>query len=98
MSQFSLLFGIQSDAYTVACFFYLLLTIRAALRANNSKAKSSRPLSVAIIAWILFGINEYVAHVYGTNIRVDLLFLSPIILVISVYATGSFIKSLFIPE
>ena len=76
----------------VAVFFLGLLITRVGVNKKNIRVKFSWPLLLAFISWVLFGINEYIAHLYESNIRLDLLLSWPVMLAISVYATYFFIK------
>ena len=68
-------------AWLVAGAFLLAgAVVRAAFRGR----KWTWPLLASAVAWFLFGCNEYVAHARGWDIRVDLLFGWPVLLVWSI--------------
>lgn len=84
--------GQAHRAFLVAVFF-VVLTVFAKL-TDKAPSRSYWSMILAVFAWVLFGINEYVAHVNKSNIRIDLLLFGPPIIVISIYAVASFVKGL----
>ena len=76
----------------VASLFLGLLIISVLVNKENIRVKYSWPLLLAFSSWALFGINEYIAHLYKSNIRIDLLLTVPLIMAISVYAAYFFIR------
>ena len=85
----------EERAFIVAFVFVGLIVISVLVNKGNIGLKYIWPLLLAFCSWILFGINEYVAHSNKTNIRIDLLFFGPLIMTISLYAIYSFMKGIF---
>ena len=80
-------------AFIIAIVFLVLLVINAVI--NKGKIKYIWPLLLAVCSWLLFGLNEYIAYSNKIDIRIDLLFVGPAIIVISIFAIYSFIKNAF---
>ena len=85
-------------AFIVAFVYVGLIVISGLVNKGKIKLKYAWPLLLAFCSWFLFGINEYIAHSNKTNIRIDLLFFGPLIMLVSIYAVYSFIKSYFSRE
>ncbi len=68
-----------------ACIFFLFAILLFARRDSSARFV---PFLLAITGavWILFGLNELVAKRHGWDIRVDLLFLWPSVLLLSLVA------------
>jgi len=82
-------------AIIIAFVFIGLLIINAIINKGKLRLKLVWPLLLAFISWLLFGINEYIAHSNKANIRIDLLFFGPLIMAISLFSIYKFIKGLF---
>ena len=84
----------EERAFIVAFVFAGLIVFRTIANKEKFTLRSIWPLLLALVAWILFGINEYIAHSNKANIRIDLLFFGPVMMAISLYAMYSFVKGL----
>ena len=81
-------------AFYVSLIFIALLVIDIVAHKGYIRIKQLWPLLLAFVSWLLFGVNEYIAHSNKTDIRIDLLFFGPLIMAISIFAIYSFVKSL----
>ena len=82
-------------AFIAAAIFIGLVIVAVFVNKGTIKIKPIMPLLMAFGCWVLFGINEYIAHSTKTDIRIDLLFFGPAIMLISAYAIYAFMKCLF---
>ena len=82
-------------AFIAAFVFVGLLIISVLINKGRIRIKFTWPLLLAFCAWVLFGINEYIAYSNKMDIRIDLLFFGLLIMAISIFAVYSFIRSLF---
>jgi len=69
-------------ALIISSIFLLFFVVCIALKKRVAWTRSW-PLLLAAIAWALFAYNEHLAHRKGWNIRVDLLFTWPILVLLS---------------
>ncbi|MGI8838770.1 MAG: hypothetical protein ACR2H4_19330 [Pyrinomonadaceae bacterium] len=74
--------------------FWCLLLLTFILRTWRPQARTL-PMIVAASAWVLFGLLEYEAYRERANIRVDLLFTWPALLLVTVACCGLWLYSLF---
>lgn len=72
-------------AYVVASLFAVLF-VASLLRAGTFQPRRHLVILFAVVAWMLFGLNEVRAQANGWNIRVDLLISWPIVLAVSIAA------------
>ena len=84
--------------FAVSCVFFLgYFVIR--LFGRKLPSVRSRPLLIPAIAWALFAVWELFCSAQQYNIRVDLLFIYPVLIVVSIIglsvSIGSLISSLF---
>ena len=84
----------EERAFIAAFVFIALIVFSIIVNKGKVSLRGLWPLLLAFCAWILFGINEYIAHSNKANIRIDLLFFGPVIMAISVFAIYSFVKGL----
>ena len=82
-------------AFIIAFFFLGLLFINIFINKGKIRIRFEWPMILAFSSWVLFGVNEYIAHSNKTDIRIDLLFFGPLIMAISIFAIFSFVISLF---
>lgn len=71
-------------AFMVAALFAILFVV-SLLRTGTFKPRHLVML-FAVLAWVLFGLNEVQAQANGWNIRVDLLVSCPVVLAVSIAA------------
>jgi hypothetical protein len=81
-------------ALGVSLVFWGLLLLSLVLRAWRPHVRTL-PLLVAASAWVLFGLLEYGAYRERANIRVDLLFTWPALLLLTLICSGFWLYSLF---
>ena len=81
-------------ALLVAALFFALMAIAVYLNKYKGKEVRLLPISIAFLVWVLLGINEYFAHAYRWDIRVDLVLYWPVALGISIFALIVFIRDL----
>jgi len=80
-------------AYLMAGGFAVLFGI-SVFRAGGFKPRIHILILAAVLLWILFGLNEYQAKQKGWDIRVDLLFFGPVLLVVSVASAWRGVRSI----
>ena len=81
-------------AFGVSLIFWGLLLHSLILRGWRPHARTL-PLLVAAAAWVLFGLLEYEAYRERANIRVDLLFTWPALLLVTAACCVVWLYSLF---
>jgi len=64
-----------------ACFALVAVVLRLARR--RAPALTDRPALLCTALWVFWGINEHAAKLYGWNIRIDIVFLWPILAVVT---------------
>jgi len=64
-----------------ACFALAAVILRLAKR--RAPALADRPAVLCTALWLFWGINEHAARLYGWNIRVDIVFLWPILAIVT---------------
>ncbi|MCU0898780.1 MAG: hypothetical protein MUC55_14955 [Burkholderiales bacterium] len=69
-----------------ACFALAAVILRAAKR--RAPALAERPALLCTALWVFWGINEHAAKLYGWNIRIDTVFLWPILAVVTLACVG----------
>lgn len=74
-------------AFMVAAMFAILFVV-SLVRTGTFKPRHLVML-LAVLAWVLFGLNEVQAQAKGWNIRVDLLVSCPVVLAVSIAAAWS---------
>lgn len=72
-------------AYLVAALFAILF-VASLLRSRTFKLRRHLAMLLAVLAWVLFGLNEQQAQAHGWNIRIDLFVTWPIVLAVSLAA------------
>jgi hypothetical protein len=92
MDVFQVLFWLASPfvmhpelTFVVAALFAVLL-VASPLRTERFRPRYHVTMLIAMVAWIMFGLNEFQARANGWNIRVDLLFGLPILLAVTLVA------------
>jgi len=80
-------------AMLVAAVFALMLVI-ARSHTLLKKNVPTFPVLLALIMWLSFGILEYYAKRGGWNIRVDLLFFGPVIMLTTIFAVVKYSRGL----
>jgi hypothetical protein len=80
-------------AFVVSCVFFLGYSAMRLLKRRFSTVRSW-PLLVPAFAWMLFALWEWFCAIKKYNIRVDLFFIYPILIVASVYGLSVSIGSL----
>lgn len=81
-------------AFGVSLIFWSFLLLFVMLRGWRPYLRTI-PLLIAALAWMMFGLFEYVAYWERANIRVDLLFTFPGLLIVTVICCGIWLYSLF---
>ena len=74
-----------------ACFAVAAVILRLARR--RVPALADRPALLCTALWVFWGINEHAAKLYGWNIRVDTVFLWPILAIVTLACVGLTIAS-----
>jgi len=69
-----------------ACFAVAAVILRLARRRVPGLA--DRPAILCTALWVFWGINEHAAKLYGWNIRVDTVFLWPILAIVTLACVG----------
>jgi hypothetical protein len=69
-----------------ACFALAALILRVAKR--RAPALADRPALLCTALWLFWGINEHAAKLYGWSIRVDTVFLWPILAIVTLACVG----------
>ena len=82
-------------AFIGAFIFIVLVVISVLVNRGRFRLKYIWPLLLAFCFWILFGINEYIMYSTKADLRIDLLLFGPALILVSVFAIYSFIRSLF---
>ena len=77
--------GHPERAFIMAGVFVILL-VASAIRAEGFKPRIHRIILMAVVLWVLFGLNENQAKAKGWDIRVDLLLFYPVLFVLSISA------------
>ena len=85
-------------AFVAAMIFVGLCIAMIVIGKGKIRVKQLQPMLLAIFFWLLFALNEYIAHANKTDIRIDLLAFGPFIMGITVYAIYSFVKVLLSRE
>ena len=80
-------------AFMAALVFLAFFVIAVVMHKGAIRIKELWPLLAAFAFWLLFALNEYIAHANKTNIRIDLLAFGPFIMALSVFAVYVFVKS-----
>lgn len=77
-----LMAGRPERALAAAAGFALAAVILRIAR-RRAPALADRPAALCAALWIFWGINEHAARVYGWNIRIDIVFLWPILAIVT---------------
>lgn len=75
-----------------ACFAIAAVVLRIAKR--RVPALADRPVILCTALWVFWGINEHAAKLYGWNIRVDIVFLWPILAIVTLACVGLTLASI----
>lgn len=73
-------------------FFLGYLTIY--LFSRKRPAVRSYPLLISFVTWITYGVWELFCSVQQYNIRVDLLFIYPVLIIVSIFGISASVGSL----
>jgi hypothetical protein len=79
--------------YVVAALFAILF-VASLVRSGTFQPRRHLVMLFAVVAWLLFGLNEVQAQANGWNIRADLLFSWPIVLAVSIAAAWNGFRKL----
>ena len=75
-----------------ACFAIAAVVLRIAKR--RFPALADRPVILCTALWVFWGINEHAARLYGWNVRVDIVFLWPILAIVTLGCMGLTLASI----
>jgi predicted membrane protein len=75
-----------------ACFAIAAVILRIAKR--RAPALADRPAILCTALWVFWGINEHAAKLYGWNIRIDTVFLWPILAIVTLACIGLTLASI----
>lgn len=79
-------------AYLLAALFAILLATSLARSRRFNPRAHLVPL-FAVLSWVLFGLNEELARANAWDIRVDVLISWPLVLVISIGAAWTWLRT-----
>lgn len=85
-------------AFFIALIFLIMLIVIFLRKRKNQRIKIWAT-ALAVIIWVIFGVNEYFAYINRWDIRIDLLILTPLVFIISaisifVWCLGFFKKKI----
>ena len=75
-----------------ACFALAAVILRLAKR--RARAIADRPAVLCTALWLFWGINEHAARLYGWDIRIDIVFLWPILAIVTLACVGLTLASI----